>query len=157
MAETEIVREESGGPSTPFAPSLFSQANSFASGAATEEKKESTLPPIEFVPEDLEGCFMMPFDAAAFIAKCPDLELSEKELKQLCRIWAKPMAKLSERYPSVPWVICATTTMGIIVEKVLVYYIYKSEQAKAKRRELGSASSAEGAKQEERAGVPVNG
>lgn len=154
MAETDIIQEESG-TITPFAPSLFSQANSL--GVSPSAKPESSLPPIEFEPKDLEGCFMMPFDAAAFITKCKDMELDQKQLEQLCRIWAKPMMALSQKYPSVPWVICATTTMSIIVEKVLIYYIYKSDQAKRlKASTRGEASSMEGAKAEEAGQVPVD-
>src|SRR2546430_17572129 len=101
-AETEVVINPSGEVS-PFAPSLASQASSLLGEPSQSQQS------VDFKPEDLEGIFSMPFDAAAFIAKrqigknaADDIELNKKELEQLCRIWAKPFGKLAERYPSFP-------------------------------------------------------
>lgn len=146
MAETtEIVNPGEDNPS-PFAPSLMSQAKSLLGGPSDTAPSS---PPIEYKPEDLEGIFSMPFDAAAFITKLPDLELSKKELEQLTRIWSKPMAKLAERYPTFPWVIAGTLTMGIITEKVLIFYIAREEKRQQEKKMYDEAHRTPASKAEE--------
>jgi hypothetical protein len=152
MAETQEVYNPDQGSldaPSPFAPSLASQASSLLGDNSPQ------APPVEFKPEDLEGIFSMPFDAAAFIARRKigaagnDIELTKKELEQLCRIWAKPFGNLAARYPSFPWVIAGTMTMGIIVEKVLIFYIAKEEQEKYAKRNYDLAHKKEASKVEE--------
>src|SRR6266404_5907332 len=127
MAETEEVINPGTTEPSPFAPSLMSQAHDLLGGTT----------------------------AAAFIAKrqignaAEDLELNKKELEQLCRIWAKPFGKLAEKYPSFPWVIAGTMTMGIVVEKVLIFYIAKEERERQKKRDYDLASRRDVSKVEE--------
>lgn len=146
MAETETIINPGDSSPSPFAPSLMSQAKDLLGNPET--LAGSSLPAIEYKPEDLQGIFSMPFDCAAFIAKNPDLELSPKELEQLCRIWHKPFQSLAARYPQFPWVIAGSMTMGIITEKVLIYFIAKAERDKERKREA-LASSPSAAKVEE--------
>lgn len=149
MAETEEVKIESGTETAgPFAPSLLTQAKGLL---AESPSTNSALPPlqIEYKPEDLEGLFEMPFDVASFVTKIPELELEKDELEKLCRIWLKPIQALQTRYPSVPWIIAASMTMGIITEKVLIYYITVAERRKERLQREGRADSSEGAKKEE--------
>lgn len=152
MAETQEVINP-GGEVSPFAPSLMSQAKDLLANQDTQN--QSALPSVEYKPEDLEGIFTMPFDAAAFIAKrkigdaARDIELDKKELESLCRIWSKPFASLAQRYPTFPWVIAGTMTMGIIVEKILIFYIAKDEMDKRNLRNTDTADNQNRAKQEE--------
>lgn len=152
MAETSPVYNPDQGSMdapSPFAPSLASQASSLLG------EQSAASQPVDFKPEDLEGIFSMPFDAAAFIAKrqigdsASDIELTKKELEQLCRIWAKPFGKLAEKYPSFPWVIAGTMTMGILVEKILIFYIAREEKERQKKRDYDLASRRESSKVEE--------
>jgi len=144
MAESDVVYNPDQGASdtpSPFAPSLMSLASGM---------DKSELPqPTEYKPEDLEGIFSMPFDAASFITKVEDLELNKKELEQLCRIWAKPFGALSQKYPNFPWIMAGTLTMGIIVEKVIIYYIAMEARRKKQKKNLDLAHSQSAAKIEE--------
>lgn len=141
MAETETIVNPGESSPSPFAPSLMSQAKELLGNPETLAGSSSMLPVIDYKPEDLEGIFSMPFDCAAFITKIEDLELTKKELEQLCRIWHKPFQTLAQKYPSFPWVIAGSLTMGIITEKVLIYYIATAERKQQRSREANASDT----------------
>lgn len=145
MAETEQIINEGESTPTPFAPSFLSQV-SHSGDMATP-----IVEPEKIDPEDLEGLFSMPFDSAAFITRMKEMELTPEELKKLCRIWAKPFAKLAAKYPSTFMVMAATTTMGIIVEKVIMYYLIQDARKREKAAMHQTADNSGEAKREENA------
>lgn len=143
LAETQVNEQ---GAETPFAPSLFSQVHD---ALKTGALKPADSPETPLEADDIQGVLEMPFDVAAFITKVDELGLSPEESKKLCKIWLKPMQKLLGRYPKADLIIAATVTMGIITEKVIIFYMVAEKREKERLAKQREASNPKESKQEE--------
>jgi hypothetical protein len=122
-----------------FAPSVFAQADAIIKeeGLVLIDKKEQAEQQqnqLELDVETLEICVGMPFDIAALATKIDDLELDENEKKKIAKVWLKPLQRLLGKYPNSDVALAAITTLGIGLEKYLIY-VAKSANTRDKTGE----------------------
>lgn len=122
-----------------FAPSVFSQAEDIIKSEGLSLDKKEGAPndePIELDLETLEICVAIPFDIAGLVTKIDKLELSDMEKHKIAKVWLKPLTRLLSKYPNSDVVLAATTTLGIGLEKYLVY-LAESTDARNRARDAG--------------------
>lgn len=144
MPLSEVQTNEQG-QETLFAPSLFSQVqDALKSGTLKPDVSET-----EITSDDIQGIIEMPFDIASFVTKIDEMGLSPEESKKLCKIWVKPMQKLLGKYPKADLILASSMLMGIIAEKVIIFYMATEKREKEKIRQQKEISSIKESKAEE--------
>jgi aconitase A len=120
-----------------FTPSVFAQADAIIKDEGLtlktkeEQEKENSL---ELDVETLEICIAIPFDIAALATKIDELELDDEEKKKIAKVWLKPLQRLLSKYPNSDVALAAITTLGIGLEK---YLIYVATVSRNKARDAG--------------------
>jgi len=107
-----------------FTPSVFAQADAIIKDEGLQLKtkeQQQQESAIDLDIETLEICIAIPFDIAALATKIDDLELSNDEKKKIAKVWLKPLQRLLSKYPNSDVALAAITTLGIGLEKYLIY------------------------------------
>lgn len=120
-----------------FTPSVFAQADAIIKdeGLQLKTKEEQAQEQVvDLDVETLEICIAIPFDIAALATKIDELELDDEEKKKIAKVWLKPLQRLLGKYPNSDVALAAVTTLGIGLEK---YLIYVATVSRNKARDAG--------------------